>query len=277
MRPPAYVPGQPRTTDLNIVTNMVNTIEITSPSVAYTELRVEHGLRRIPRGYTVIKGAPGVPVTVTGITGTVTLTPSTANNAKSVNDRVTCDWYDKDVDFAVVVEAYGIFSNGNVTATATIGHQALRAGSITGIEGIFDVLVRSASGAPTVVVHVKKNGTTVYQLNSPTLSSAGVTYLSYTSQAAGIDTFVAGDILNLYFELSGGGGAPAPDAVRCHARMELTYTESFTEADTTYTAALSGVTGNVTETDTSAVTAWDTQYLYLKFKAVSTALTIAVW
>ena len=101
----------------------------------------------------------------------------------------------------------------------------------------------------------------------------------YDTQAAGTDAFAAGDVLGLFAVETHTGTEAIIQSL--HVWMECCYDTSATVLDTntTYTAAFTGTAGTVAYGTGAQIgdTAWDQNYMYLKFVATSAALTIAVW
>ncbi len=90
-------------------------------------------------------------------------------------------------------DGYLTLPNGTLM-TATFGYPMQRAGSIVGVSGMLNVTAVTTDG--TIDVEVKKGGVTVY---SVTITTAGTgDYSAYATQVRGTDTFVAGDLLQLY-------------------------------------------------------------------------------
>lgn len=97
----------------------------------------------------------------------------------------------------------GLYAN---YATANHSWLMMRAGSITGLSVCANV--SSETGAGNIIYHVYKNGVSVL---SVTIATAGVAvYEQYTTQARGTDTFVAGDQISVYCDLSTFSGTIAP-------------------------------------------------------------------
>lgn len=75
------------------------------------------------------------------------------------------------------------------------GVVAIRSGSIVGISAAINASVITSNGAIQIEIH--KNGSVVFSA-STTITSPTTDYNCYATQDAGIDTFVAGDELQLY-------------------------------------------------------------------------------
>ena len=108
-------------------------------------------------------------------------------------------------------DRYLDFNNGT-QMTATRGYRMSRPGSVTAVSMQFDVSSTSfgLSGPTTAVysdveIQVRKNGSSVFTTELTNISSTSDTGKSAT-QARGVDTFVAGDIIQLLVNITNNGG-----------------------------------------------------------------------
>ena len=104
------------------------------------------------------------------------------------------------------------YNNGTIM-TDNLGYRMPRAGSITAVSFNCNVTTATAGvitgmgdqEGSTVKIVVRHGGNSVFSAQKVDIQSTGVKGSKFT-QAVGIDTFAAGDVLSLRIEIEPGGG-----------------------------------------------------------------------
>jgi hypothetical protein len=113
---------------------------------------------------------------------------------------------------------FEIVSGSNaIVSSATVGYPMTRSGSILGIATMIDPNDVTVAGDLDLTVQI--NGVDAFTIQ-PALSALETTY-DFITQAAGIDTFVAGDVLSFYY--SGDDGTIEFNANPLMAVVEVQY------------------------------------------------------
>lgn len=144
-------------------------------------------------------------ITATVITGTsgATIPLLNGNNTHSGTNTFTGETSGTKLAITFSLSTSGLINSdtinylksGEVVCTSSRGVIMPRAGSITAITYHWDWT--AVAGADSIVADVRKNGTSVLQLNLGTTSAAN--QAARTTQARNTDTFVAGDELAVSF------------------------------------------------------------------------------
>ena len=95
-----------------------------------------------------------------------------------------------------VTNASGYIAEANTYTSAVYGFVATRPGSIVGLSACLNVTIQTVGGDVTVWARINDN-----PAFSVTITTAGVAvYKAQATQARGLDTFVAGDLIQLYVD-----------------------------------------------------------------------------
>lgn len=98
------------------------------------------------------------------------------------------------------------FGRTGISATDYINHEGIRtsaemgvllpyAGSVVAVSVVVDALIYT-SGSGTITGHAMIDGGSALSAGTPTISGAGARHEGYATQAAGISTFTAGQVLS---------------------------------------------------------------------------------
>lgn len=263
-----YNPANLQDTVRQLYGGQPDIITVTTPATTLTELRIGHGLGRIPKGWSVISGDPvGGGSTAYTPAGTVALTPS--NVATTIVYRV-CLFYN-----FVSLTSMGTTGTLYRGPSNNTSWKAIRSGNITGMS--FH-LTPSAVGSSntTMTATAKVNGSSALAVTSAAITSLAQLRTTGTSAAINTYPFAAGDLLSVDWTFNYTG--TRADCTDCGLDIELSVDESATTGYT-YTAAFTGTPGTVGLVKGVVVgpTAWTETDIYLKFVATSVPITLAVW
>lgn len=228
-----------------LIEGQADFIDITTPSVSLQEMKIGHGLGRMPKGYSLVKG--DLLSGATGSGGTKVLVSAEWNIIPGDIFNADTGHYSGQVDGT----QYGF------TYSATAGFVCPRAGSITAISLIANIGA-SGSNNGIITVQARKNGSSVFTCPTTAIAATGIK-TAYATATPGAYTFAAGDIIGAYSALA--FTSTQPTTTQLQSWIELSY---------------SGST-SITEPIQAGATAWDSNNLFLKFVSTSTPITLAVW
>jgi hypothetical protein len=104
------------------------------------------------------------------------------------------------------------------STTLAFGHVVTRPGSIVGA-GI-QIFTTAFVGSTTIAPTIRKNGSTVFTLSSLVVNANNTEFKTSGTQARGTDTFVAGDTINFFLDVTAGAGGADYDV---SAYVEVIY------------------------------------------------------
>tara|TARA_R110002051_G_scaffold87942_3_gene155060 strand:- start:5424 stop:6125 length:702 start_codon:yes stop_codon:yes gene_type:complete len=107
---------------------------------------------------------------------------------------------------------------------STNGHIMIRAGSITGISTCWNVVnvQNGEQGVLYAAADAKINGTTKFGTSNVSFNANSTGLKAINVQDRGVDTFVAGDVLSMYANLTGSGNIEG-DVSNMNVSVEVTY------------------------------------------------------
>ena len=302
MRHAGYNPANLQDNIRALISGQCDIIQITTPATSLRDMLIQHGLGRVPKGFSVIAGDSGgggtssyTPagtigeITPTGTIGAIT-PAGTINAGASANNQT--------VHSRSLITAVGNFPSSPggymsmVTGTAYSSgayFKAPRSGSVTMLCMATQCSYIGA-GDTVLTGSVIKNGAILVSVTGPMLTAIGDNTVESTFTSS--NTFSAGDALAFW-------GSSAYTSTMASSTSflwaELTYVETVnvntyapTFSGTPVTPAFTGTaatpiftgtpgTVNITTGAVAGATPWDSNIICLKFVATNTPLTLAIW